>query len=88
MYYHTSWYLIESLYAYSLTGETYTLSDGTEYKMASEVAVLNRNVVIEGSTYPGLEDDGFGGRVIVSSVGSFIGKTHRLWSMDDGRLCA
>lgn len=57
-----------SILFYFLLGETHTLSDGTQYVMAGEVGLLTHNIVIEGSDYAGLNAEGFGGRVLVSSL--------------------
>ena len=53
---------------YEHIAETFTLQDGTEYTMAGEVGLLNHNIVIEGMDYPTIAEDGFGGRVLVSTV--------------------
>ncbi|ROT65416.1 putative fibrocystin-L [Penaeus vannamei] len=55
---------------YEHLGETHTLSDGTQYVMAGEVGLLTHQIVIEGSDYAGLNAEGFGGRVLVSTLTS------------------
>ncbi|XP_045124918.1 fibrocystin-L-like [Portunus trituberculatus] len=49
-------------------GDTHTLSDGSSITLAGEVGLLTRNIVVEGNTYEGFEDDSFGGRVLVSKL--------------------
>merc|ERR1719483_1010979 len=44
-----------------------TLSDGTTFQMKSEVGLLSRNVRIVGNTYNEIEDEQFGGRVLVGA---------------------
>ncbi|KAK7084669.1 Fibrocystin-L [Halocaridina rubra] len=52
-------------------GETFTPSgSSTSYTMAGEVGLLTRNIVIEGSDYPDLQKDSFGGRIVVSKLSS------------------
>ncbi|KAG0718999.1 Fibrocystin-L [Chionoecetes opilio] len=47
------------------TWETHTLEDGTSITLAGEVALLSRNVVVEGNTYETCCRQ-FGGRIVVS----------------------
>ncbi|XP_064089363.1 fibrocystin-L-like [Macrobrachium nipponense] len=50
-------------------GESFTLSDGTtSFTMAGEVGILSRNIRIEGNDYPDLQEDSFGGRIVVSKM--------------------
>ena len=61
-----------------MTGVTHNLADGTPYTLASEVGLLERNIIIEGSE----TSESFGGRVLVSKVSSdsqtFEGKAQDL----------
>ncbi|XP_063605340.1 fibrocystin-L-like [Penaeus indicus] len=59
---------LDAALIYEHLGETHSLSDGTQYVMAGEVGLLTHNIVIEGSDYAGLNAEGFGGRVLVSSL--------------------
>eukprot|EP00090_Calanus_glacialis_P017096 TRINITY_DN2671_c0_g1_i4.p1 TRINITY_DN2671_c0_g1~~TRINITY_DN2671_c0_g1_i4.p1 ORF type:complete len:4502 (+),score=1148.36 TRINITY_DN2671_c0_g1_i4:1085-13507(+) len=44
-----------------------TISDGTKFQMRSEVGLLTRNVRIVGNDYAEIEDEQFGGRVLVGA---------------------
>jgi hypothetical protein len=46
-------------------GSEATLSDGTKFQMRAEVGILTRNVRIVGNTYAEIDDEQFGGRVLV-----------------------
>ncbi|MPC80802.1 Fibrocystin-L [Portunus trituberculatus] len=59
--------ILESVFV-SPPGDTHTLSDGSSITLAGEVGLLTRNIVVEGNTYEGFEDDSFGGRVLVSKL--------------------
>ncbi|XP_068250285.1 fibrocystin-L-like [Palaemon carinicauda] len=50
-------------------GESFTLGDGTtSVSMAGEVGILSRNIRIEGNDYPTIQEDSFGGRIVVSKL--------------------
>ncbi|XP_067950541.1 fibrocystin-L-like [Watersipora subatra] len=53
---------------YKHLGETLSQASGeTSYSLASEVALLTRNVVVRGGDHADMERLGFGGRILVSS---------------------
>ncbi|XP_068231985.1 fibrocystin-L-like [Palaemon carinicauda] len=52
--------------SYEHLGVTYSLPDGTEYSLASEVGLLSRNIKIRGVGSP--RTDSFGGRILVSQI--------------------
>ena len=56
--------LTEAL-AFEHLGTEATLSDGTNFQMRAEVGILTRNVRIVGNTYDEIDDQQFGGRVLV-----------------------
>ena len=43
-----------------------TLSDGRVVNVAGEVALMSRNIVIEGAEYESIEEDMFGARILVT----------------------
>jgi len=48
-------------------GTEATLSDGTKFQMRAEVGLLSRNVRIIGNDYAAIEEEQFGGRVLVGA---------------------
>ncbi|XP_076045156.1 fibrocystin-L-like [Oratosquilla oratoria] len=58
---------LDSALEYDHLGVTHTTSDGSfSYTMAGEVALMTRNIVIEGQDYANLSQEGLGGRLLVS----------------------
>ena len=50
------------------TAHSETLTSGYNLKMTSRVALLTRNIVIEGGDYTNLESESFGARIVVGST--------------------
>ncbi|XP_076438726.1 fibrocystin-L-like isoform X2 [Babylonia areolata] len=59
---------LNSSVQYRHTAHSETLTSGDNLKLTSRVALLTRNIVIEGGSYPDLVKESFGARVIVGKT--------------------
>ncbi|KAK7468036.1 hypothetical protein BaRGS_00036740, partial [Batillaria attramentaria] len=59
---------LNSSVQYRHIAHTETLSNGYTLKMTARVALLTRNIVIEGADYPEMETESFGARILVGKT--------------------
>ena len=65
LFQHILWLLVFIMFS-CYSAQQVTLSDGRVVNLAGEVGFLSRSVVIEGALYDAIDEDMFGGRILVA----------------------